>query len=162
MRCPDGTQFCSVQGSIPVYGSWVYVQCPWGVLGILVEQPTITIEYTVYFSVQLVPFLVVFSFSVCPFSWASVVYSVTPLITKQLFVYSCTRTHPSQSQFMQPENILLSGGGHGNIKLIDFGSARDLTSDTSPVFTSSVEFCGMMITQFLFSFLTTCLLNNCH
>ena len=41
---------------------------------------------------------------------------------------------------LQPENILMS---FGNVKVIDFGTARDLSqSDPSPLFASSVEFCA--------------------
>ena len=41
---------------------------------------------------------------------------------------------------LQPENILLS---FGNVKVIDFGTARDLSQgDPTPLFASSVEFCA--------------------
>ncbi len=47
----------------------------------------------------------------------------------------------------QPENILLFGRENPVVKLIDFGTARDLSSpELDPtVCASSPEFCGMLL-----------------
>ena len=51
-----------------------------------------------------------------------------------------TELTPALCISAQPENVLLS---FGRIKLIDFGTALDLTlSDPAPLFASSVEFCA--------------------
>ena len=43
---------------------------------------------------------------------------------------------------VKPENILLAGVAHPTVKLIDFGTAREIGSDTAPVNASSPEFSG--------------------
>ena len=43
---------------------------------------------------------------------------------------------------IRPENLLLSGD---TLKLVDFGSAMEMTSDLTPIYTSSVEFAGEWI-----------------
>ena len=57
-------------------------------------------------------------------------------------VHIHTNVHIPQTQ---PENVLLAGRSPGTVKLIDFGSARDLSTDSSPIITSSIEFCGKLL-----------------
>ena len=59
-----------------------------------------------------------------------------------------TFTDTLPSLFPQPENILISGVEENPIiKLIDFGSAQELTPDVAMVTSSSPEFCAPEITN---------------